>query len=183
MGVSTDAKLVYGYVWDDEHDLFRSGADDDEDYDEDEDEDEDGGEEWEEIIAARRGILNPWAEHAEELAAIEQIRPYTESRRLGDEWTTAHRAELDAWSAAKKAIAEEYGVEIDHHGSGEWECPVVKISGAGHTAARGYPHQLTAADLAADPSWDAKLQRFVTDLGIDTSEAKGPGWFIMSWWC
>lgn len=40
MGVSTDAKLVYGYVWDDEHDLFRSGADDDEDYDEDEDEDE-----------------------------------------------------------------------------------------------------------------------------------------------
>jgi hypothetical protein len=176
MGVSTDAMLVYGYVWGDEHDLFRSVSDDDEDRDEDEDDDSSG--EWEEIIAARRGIANPWDSYPQ---IIERL-PYPDRERRGKEWTDEHRAELDAWHAAKKAIAEEYGVDIDSHGSGEWSCPVVKIAGAGHTAARGYPHKLTVGDLAVDPGWDGKLQRFVTDLGIDTSEAKGPGWFIASWW-
>ena len=175
MDVSTDAMLVYGYVWKDEHDLF--GVDDEDFDDDDRDEPE-----WEETIAAQRGILNPWAEHADELARIEAIQPYAESRRLGEEWTAAHRAELDAWHAAKKAIAGEYGVEVDRHGSDQWTVPVVKIAGAGHTAARGYPRKLAAADLAVDPEWDAKLQRFVTDLGIDASEAEGPGWFLMSWW-
>lgn len=68
------------------------------------------------------------------------------------------------------------------HGSDEWSVPLVKITGAGHRAARGHPHQLTAGDLTVDPEWAGKLQRFVTDLGVDTSEAKGPGWFLVSWW-
>jgi hypothetical protein len=137
VGVSTDAKLVYGYVWEDEHDLFASGEDD-EDYDEEESADEP---EWEEIIARQRGIANPWDSYPQ---IIDRL-PYDDQRRRGDAWTADHRAELDAWHAAKKAIAEEYGVEVDHHGSDEWEVPVVKITGAGHTAARGYPHQLSGA--------------------------------------
>jgi hypothetical protein len=167
MGVSTDAMLAYGYVWEDEFDLLGNDGDSGEDE-----------ENWVEIIAARRGISDPWAAYPQEIERL----PYDESRRKGREWTEAHQAELDAWDAAKKAITGEYGVEIDEHGSGEWSVPVVKITGAGHTAARGHPHKLTADDLAVDPAWDARLQRFVTDLGIDTSEAKGPGWFLMSWW-
>src|SRR6202453_1202093 len=168
MGVNTDAMLVYGYVWEDEHDLFSSADDDDEDWDEEDE--EDASDEWEEIIAAHRGILDRWAEHADELAEIEKVQPYTEGRRLSDRWRQDHRAELDAWSAAKKAIAHEYGVVSGRHGAGEWKGPVDNIADAGHIARRGYPHQLTAADLAVDPEWDAKLQRFVTDLSIDTSE-------------
>ena len=170
MGVSTDAILAYGYVWEDETDLLPV-------VNEDDDDDERDAENWVEVIAAQRGINDPWAAYPD----LEHL-PYPEQRRQGAAWTEAHQAELDAWDAAKKAITGEYGVEIDEHGSDGWRVPFVKIAGAGHTAARGYPHKLTAEDLAVNPEWDAKLQRFVTDLGIDTSEAKGPGWFLMSWW-
>lgn len=167
MGVSTDAKLVYGYVWEDELALLPFV-------------DEESGEqdEWQEVIAARRGIKDPWTEFPEELDRL----PYPEAERAGDEWTAAHSAEVAAWDDALKAITEEYGVGIDRHGSSEWTVPVVKIDAAGKTAARGYPQELTAADLAVDPEWDGRLRQFVTDLNIDTSEAKGPGWFLASWW-
>lgn len=172
MGVSTDALLVYGYVWEDEHDLFASPVDEDDDSDE-----EAESPEWPEIIAKRRGIPDPWAGYPD----LEHLA-YEEQRRQGSAWTAAHRAELDAWSAAKTAIEAEYGVEIDQHGSDEWSVPIVKIADAGHTAARGHPYQMTADDLAVDPEWDGKLQRFIGELSIDTSEAKGPGWFLVSWW-
>lgn len=163
MGVSTDAILFYGYVWEDEAELF---------------DDNDGETEWEEFLAVRRGIVNPWDAYPQ---GIERL-PYAEKRAAGDQWRADHRAELDEWRAAKKAIEDEYGVEIDSHGSDEWSVPLIKIAGAGHTAARGNPHQLTATDLAVDPEWDGRLRRFVDDLEIDASEAKGPGWFIASWW-
>lgn len=149
MGVSTDALLVYGYVWDDETDLLGS--------------EDDGDHAWEEIIAKRRGLTDPWASHPG------GHRP---------DWVEAHRAEIDAWNEAKKAIEIEYGVEIDQHGSDQWSVPIIKITGAGYRARRGYPQKLVTRDLIADPDWDAKLQRFITDLNIDTSEAKGPGWFL-----
>src|SRR5258706_1739539 len=156
MGVSTDALLVYGYVWEDEHDLFGES-------------DADG---WEEIAARNRGIPNPWDQFPPEDRSL----PYEERRRQGDAWTAAHRAEIDAWHAAQKAISSEYGVETDHHGSDQWRVPIVKIRGAGKRAGRGYPQPLTDGDLAVDPAWDGKLQRFISDLGIDTAEAQGPGW-------
>ena len=162
MTTSTDAMLFYGYVWEDEATLFGS----------------DNESEWEEVIARQRGISNPWDSYPQDIDAL----PYDEQRQAGDRWTAAHRNELDAWHAAKKAIREEYGVETDHHGSDGWSVPLIKIAGAGHTAVRGYPHQVTAADLAVDPEWDGKLQRFAADLGIDLPEALGPGWFIASWW-
>lgn len=178
MGVSTDALLVYGYVWEDEADLLGSPVDEeDEDYGSDEEEEEEESPEWPEIIAKRRGISDPWAGYPD----LEHLA-YEEQRRQGSAWTAAHRAELDAWSAAKTAIEAEYGVEIDSHGSDEWSCPVVKITNAGHRAHRGDVHAVEAADLNINPEWRTKLQRFVDDLGIDTSEAKGPGWFLVSWW-
>jgi hypothetical protein len=150
MGVSTDALLVYGYVWNDEAEL-PEGSDDDE---------------WEEVVARQRGVPNPWDGHPGDHAP---------------QWVEQHRGELDAWCAAKKAIGEEYGVEISQHGSDSWSCPVVKIAKAGHRAYRGDVHPVAAEDLAVDPAWDGMLERFVTDLGIDASEAAGPGWFLLSW--
>lgn len=169
MGTSTDAMLFYGYIWEDEFELFP--ADDPEG-------EGDNDAEWEEIIAARRGILNPWCDFPSEIGRL----PYPEQERAGKRWTDGHRAELDAWHEAKKGISLEYGVEIDHHGSDSWSVPIVKIAGAGYTAARGYPHKVAVADLAVGPEWDGKLRRFTGDLGIDTSEAQGPGWFIASRW-
>lgn len=162
MGVSTDALLVYGYIWDDEHDLF----------------DDSESDEWEEIVAKLRGIPDPWDAYP---AEIERL-PYEQKRAAGEKWRTEHRAELDAWREARKAIAAEYGITIDRHGSDEWSVPIVKIADAGLTVARGYPKPLTAEALAVGPDWDEKLARFIADLGIDISEAKGPGWFLASWW-
>lgn len=169
MGVSTDALLVYGYVWEDEADILGT-----------EDEEGPAGDEleWSEILAGQRGIRNPWADYPAEIDAL----PYEEQRRQGDAWTTAHRTELDAWRDATKAIEAEYGIVIDRHGSDEWSVPVVRIADAGHRAYRGDVHAVGQDALTVDPEWDGRLQRFVTDLSIDVSEAQGPGWFLLSWW-
>ena len=162
MGVSTDAVLVYGYVWKDEDtELF-----------------EDDDREWDEILLTRRGMQSPWDAFPEGLESL----PYAEQNAAAGRWKAEHRADLDAWYAAKKAIRAEYGVEIDQYCSGECSIPIIKIEGAGYTVARGDVQELTAADLTIDPEWDRKLSKFAEDLEIDLSEAQGPGWFLASWW-
>src|SRR6266567_7988042 len=144
MGVSTATLLVYGYVWEDEADLFGEDPAQDE-------------REWEEVVARKRGILNPWdAYPSGEFNAMS----YEQRRAVGDAWMAEHRAELDAWYAAKKAIAAEFGVEIDQHGSDEWSVPIVKISGAGWRPWRGYPQDLTGKSLPRSDDRDAKLAIF-----------------------
>jgi hypothetical protein len=161
MGTSTDALLVYGYVWDDEHDLF------------------DGEEtDWEDRIAVASGLVNPWDTFPREIDRL----PRDQRAAQGDAWRAEHRGELDAWHEAKRRAVSSYGVTIDHHGSDQWSCPIVKIEGAGHTVSRGYPTPVAAVDLTVGADWDAKLARFVADLNIDVSGAAGPGWFLASWW-
>lgn len=164
MGTSTDALLIYGYVWDDEHDLFGDDGDEEE--------------EWETRVAVAAGLVDPWAAFPKE---IDQL-PYDQRRAQGDAWRNEHRAELDAWHKAKKAVIASYGVEVDRHGSSEWSCPIVQITDAGQRARRGSPKPVTATELTVGTDWDTKLARFVADLGIDVSEAAGPGWFLASWW-
>ena len=166
MGTSTDAILFYGYIWSDECNLFADG-DDDEESDE---------REWEEILLERRGVSNPWTEH-----------PGTET--AGQAWMTANQKRIDEWYAAKEAIHDEYGVEIRRHGSDQWSVPYIHIDDErGHVrASRGHPEQVTAEMLTVGEDWDARLARFVADLGIDIAgdednEVKGPGWFLASWW-
>jgi hypothetical protein len=161
MGTSTDALLVYGYVWDDEHDLF------------------DGEEtDWEDRIAVASGLVNPWDTFPREIDRL----PRDQRAAQGDAWRAEHRGELDAWHEAKRRAVSSYGVTIDHHGSDQWSCPIVKIEGAGHTVSRGYLTPVAAVDLTVGADWDAKLARFVADLNIDVSGAAGPGWFLASWW-
>lgn len=161
MGVSTDALLFYGYVWDDEHDLLG-------DLDGPRDSD------WAEHMLIKRGQLSPWREgyypHSEQ----------DDHKRAM--WRAQHRAEFEAWAEAKKAVQAEFGVEVDHHGSDEWKCPLVAIAGTMTRVGRGYPDQILPEQLAVDPAWNDRLQRWVTELGIDLSEAQGPGWFMASWW-
>lgn len=167
MSVSTNGMLVYGYIWGDDVDLLNPDGDEASD-----------GREWVDVIAERRGIVSPWASFPPEIEAL----PYPKKNTATKVWAEENRAALDAYYAAKKAIEDEYGVEIDSHGSDGWAVPIVKVAGVGHTARRGYPVKLDPSALAVDPAWDEKLARFCADLGIDTSEAEGPGWFLTSWW-
>lgn len=167
MGVSTNGMLVYGYIWGDDVDLLSPDGDED-------GEDRD----WVEVIAKRRGLVSPWATFPPEIEAL----PYPKSDTATKAWIEENRAAIDAYHAAKKAIEVEYGVEIDSHGSDRWTVPIVKVAGVGHTAHRGSPVKLDPSALTVDPTWDEKLARFCADLGIDTTEAEGPGWFLASWW-
>ena len=167
MSTSTNGMLVYGYIWNEDVDILKAARTG-----------EDDQREWPEIIAARRGIANPWDGYPAEIEAM----PYERRRVEGEKWIAAHRAEIDARRAAITAIEADFGVVINSHGSSEWRCPIVSIPGADITAYRGYPKQITRANLEVGADWDAKLAAFVAELGIDTSDAEGPGWFLASWW-
>ena len=153
MGASTDAILFYGYVWDDEGDLFPG--------------------EWEEIVALKRGHKNPWDDY-----------PSGESHEMQEKWVRDHSADLDAWRAIEKAIGEELGVGVDDHGADAWRCPYLFISDSRIEAYRGSPKEIPMATLGGrgTHTWDDKLQRFIDELDIDISKAKGPRWWLVSWW-
>lgn len=167
MGVSTDAILFYGYVWKEEQDLLERVKGRKED------------DEWPDILLRRRGIRNPWDGYPN--AEIRAIRNYEEQRWRGDAWMTEHRAELDAWDAQKQAVEKEFGVDIGTHCSGECSMPFVHIVEAGTSARRGYPEKLEPDALHIDPAWDAKLDRFLKELGLRKPQ-KNPGWYLVSYW-
>lgn len=165
MSTSTDALLVYGYVWGDECNILNPDGEEDD-------------REWVDIIAERRGVIDPWGTFPPEINDM----PYAKQREAAKVWSDANRAEIGAYLETKKAIEVEYGVEIGHHGSDSWRVPIVKIANVGHRAYRGDVISIDPTALAVDPAWNEKLSRFIADLGIDTSEAQGPGWFLVSWW-
>jgi hypothetical protein len=169
MSTSTNGMLVYGYIWSEDVNILEAAHTG-----------EDDQREWPEIIADRRGIANPWDGYPSP-SGVSQSQREAATRRA-EQWIATHRAEIDARREAIKAIEAEFGVVIDSHGSDSWTCPIVSIAGASITAHRGYPKQITPANLEVGADWDAKLATFIAELGIDTSEAEGPGWFLASWW-
>ncbi len=165
MGVSTDGVLFYGYVWDDELDL--------------------GFEyEWSTIVALKRGHLkrghtDPWKAYPT-FSHLEWL----ERDAAGHQWVKEHEAELDAWRAVRKAIEDEFGVDASYHGSNEWRCPYVFVKESRIQASRGYPEAIQPKDLNEKPLayWDTFLKNFVEELEINLEEAKGPAWWLVSWW-
>jgi hypothetical protein len=126
------------------------------------------GEGWARIVAEKRGHTDPWDGFAE-----------------GEEdWVSTHQAELDGWRAVRKSIEEEFGVDIRHHGSGEWQCPYILVNDSRREAARGYPQELQVGTTVYGPpaGWDEKLLRFVDELEINLEEAQGPAWWLVSYW-
>lgn len=166
MGVSTDALLVYGWVWHDEINLL------------DRDSERDYEQEWPNVVATLRGISDPWGDYPARDSALS----YEENDRISKQWMAEHRFELDEYRASRDAIEEELGCTIDWHGSDEWSVPIVCIKSASIQASRGSPQQIEPQALTVDPSWDDMLATFVETLSIDTSDASGPGWFMASWW-
>lgn len=161
MGVSTDGMLLYGYIWDDETELFDNDDDD----------------EWVDVVAKSRDIPNPWDRY------VEPKLPYMEQRAHADAWVAEHRKELDAMYAAKRAIEDEFGVTISYHGSDGWSVPYVHIKDAEVAAYRGSPQSVTGMSLERNPEWDAKLDRFMEELGIEKPDGQDePGWYLASWW-
>ncbi len=172
MGQSTNAILFYGYVWDDETDLWDR---DDHDY-------------WFEAVAKRRGISSPWDFYRESGAeAQHNALRYEDQKNAYYYWKeqVGFEALLAEWDAAKDAIkAEHPSIDVGSHCSCDFPMPYIFVSDTKQNASRGYPVAVDT-DKVSDtrPEWDEALTAFVTDLDIDISEAQGPGWFLVSNWC
>jgi hypothetical protein len=163
VGVSTNAVLFYGYCWtDDDVAIFENAP-----------EVEDG--EWVVAVLKRRGVVDPWDAYVEPSRGI----PYYEQQRQTDAWTEAHRAELDAWHAAQRAVEEEFGVEVDSHCSGDY--PIPYLCTAQVIARRGDAEEITPERLTVDPTWAGKLDRFMAEFGIEKPH-ESPRWWLVSYW-
>lgn len=93
-----------------------------------------------------------------------------------------------AWRERVKAVREEYGVSIGSHCSCEYPIPYIYVIGTRYQAYRGMAKVI---EIVEQPTreWDAKLQKFIDDLGISLEDPEygdpvvGPGWFLVSMWC
>lgn len=169
MGVSTNAILFYGFCWDEEADIVNL-----DDVDEG-----DGHQDWPEMLARKRGHVNPW--DACPTAEFEAIADYTTRQLAYDGWRKEHREELDAWYKAQEDIRDEYGVEIGRHCSDECSMPYVYVACSKVLAYRGYPKEITPDMMAVNPEWESMLWRFCADLGIEPPQ-ENPQWWLVSFW-
>ncbi len=167
MGVSTDAKLFYGYCWSEEGSVFSEDGVDDPIPDDD----------WVEEILRGRGISDPWDAYPPE----DQLLTYDARRKVGDAWCEANRAKLDAWTTAKKAVEAEFGVGVGTHCSDEYPMPYVFAVGSEKLASRGNPERLMPAAMAAGPDWSARLDRFFAEFKI-AKPHESPAWWLVSYW-
>ena len=183
MGQSTDAILFYGYCWNDEGVQLLGISDG---------EDEESEYEWNEILAVREGHKNPWDFYRESGAEAEYERlPYSEREAAYKAWKERVGFDdmLEQWRSVCKSIKSRYNVDISTHCSCEYPMPYIYIEESKHRAWRGEGKQLDMAQWerwqqpGVYATWEQNLNRFVADLGIDLSEAEGPGWFLVSNWC
>lgn len=179
MGQSTDAILFYGYTWPDEHGpLF----------------DDEGERDWEEVLAVRRGISNPWAFYKDSgTEAAHNDLPYKDQRHAYEAWKAevGFDALLAEWDAAKEAVKSEFNVRVSSHCSCDFPIPYIYIKGTEIRASRGFAEEVDVIRLTEAPfdEWNDELDRFIAELDIDMSTPEygdppvGPGWFLVSNWC
>lgn len=158
MGVSTDAILFFGYVWDEELELF-----------------EEHKGMWVEALLEKRGIISPWKNFPEEDRSL----PYEQRRKFGDMWVQDNRLAIDRWNEAKAQVEEEFDVDFDTHGSGDWHVPYIFIKQSRIVAHRGYPQEVLS--LSEHRDWLEKLDAFLDIFGIEKPHTV-PGWRLVSYW-
>lgn len=169
MGASTNAVVFFGHCWQDEARLL------------------DGDDEWDKAVFLKRGGCNPWDAYPE---AEVRAMPYARQEAFADAWRAEHKAELDAYYAARKAIREEFGCDIGYHCSNECAMPYVYATGGEILARRGCPVDLGDKVLldarsrqVREEEWHDKIDRFLAELGIARPEGQdGPRWWLVSSW-
>ena len=171
MGTSTNAILFYGYCWQEEGVRLLPEVEEGQDQPE-----------WMEIVLVKRGFINPWSAFPEfEVNKFAADGGYKEKRAKEEAWTAEHRVEIDTWYADKRAVEAEFDVDLHYHCSGECPMPYVSVRATGKSACRGYPQEVTAADLAVGADWDAKLNRWMAEMGIKKPH-ESPKWWLVSYW-
>ena len=179
MGQSTDAYLFYGYCWNEERDLLHNDPNDET--------------AWYEIIANREGHRSPYDLYRMSGREAEDNQlPYAERSAAFQAWKEEVGFEdlYAEWKDVTDEIKSRYdGIDISSHCSCDYPMPYIYVVESEHRAWRGEGVQLDMEQWVrwqqpgVYSAWEQNLNKFVTDLGIDTSDAEGPGWFLVSNWC
>lgn len=175
MGVSTDAIIFYGYVWDEETSTpwTIDSGDEDEESDDDSHDDED----WEARYASKYGLTKPekpFPDKGYDLKAGKPITNYTpEEQAIVDEWK--------AYFDAKRKIVEASPCEVDTHCSGECPMPYVCVKDSYVCNSRGDYTELKPEQFEVEEHWNDQLKKFCNLMGI-TMPAGGPKWYLVSYW-
>jgi len=169
MGQSTDALLVYGYMWHDSDDADFFG----DDY-------EPG--DWINWVADREGVAHvDYSDYPDDFRMDNEER-----RRLQREWSEAHKQELKAFHDAIAEISQRYGgVTIDSHCSCEYPMPYVHYQPWELRAWRGSPKAIPRDfNPVGEHGVDVLLNRFMEELGIQYPDGQdSPQWWMASMWC
>jgi hypothetical protein len=173
MGQSIDAILFYGLVWDEEAELWENDRHD----------------EWIVALAKRRGITSPWDFYRDSGAEAEhQSLRYEDQKKAYYYWKESVDFEsmLKEWDLALKAIrAEHPSITVGSHCSCDYPMPFICVGETYQRAWRGTPVGVNMPQMAQANTirWNDQLNDFIKALDIDISDAKGPGWFLVSNWC
>jgi hypothetical protein len=142
MGTSTNATVAFGFDLGEE--LPEAWRDDT----------EDGGFEWDDVVAAEAGLVEP------------NGGVYT----AGDPAWPAH------WDRVRKAVAK-FPLTLIHHCSGDCPMYFLAVTGTEQVARRGSPTALKP--LAVTNEQITALATFCKKHGI---EFQGPTWHLFSYW-
>lgn len=163
MGMSANAILFYGYFWDEPTELLGEG--------------QDTGE-WDSILARRRGHADPWEAYPKG-----EGLDYAAALRLQHDWIAANDAAITAWYAVRQAVQSEFDCDIGYHGYCDYSVPYVYAGGSEATVEAGCFLDPAAHLGKPTAEWDRKLERFLTELGINKPEGQeAPRWWLVSYY-
>ncbi len=168
MGISANAILFFGYTWKTdlselEHFEPIESADG----------------EWAQVVLINRGEENPWDDY--EGLTVPNDPDAPDAKWEPRVFTENGRVLVDQWYRRKQDVEEEYGVEYFTHGSQAYRIPALAVKGVKRVA-YGDSLRIDVESLVIPTDGYAKLSRWMTDLGIPTDEADGPGWFLVTEW-
>lgn len=162
MGMYASAKLFYGYIFDEDVELF------DED---NEDCDMDG---IVRNVAISRGHIDPWDDFPETDAM-----GWEEAQEVAGKWQAERKEDLDVWHQTLREIDKSIPVDISRYGHYDYPRYYLAIKGTEVTGSPSVPVAL--GDIPTLPEWKEQLDRFIEEYGFDKPEGYNqPGWFMVA---
>ncbi len=153
MGTSTDGILCYGFeVRDDDGYVVESG--------------------YPEWLEATDGSFDGFLAN---LVGLESPKDFNKEKFDSD--PVYAKTWADYW-AKKRGLAEEFGVELVEHCSGEYTMYILAAAGSCSTASRGSALSF-GQNINAKPEWREKLFAFCEKAGIKFEE---PQFLLCSYW-
>ena len=170
MGTTLSTKVFYGYVW---HDSPDSGDVDLGDFDSEPAEPGDHvGSNWPQIVAARRGHIDPWKSFTPSKAGS-----HAQREAADDAWIAANQQRIDQWRETCDAIDAEFGVDLGHHGHSDYAAPHL----SSYVHAEGtWTDGLDISDLPeVDPVWRERLDRWLAEFNVPAPQ-DAPRWWVVA---